>query len=391
MTGYGTFTQPCHTSIHNTRMYLLFPALAINAENQQLGWKQKTCIADQDNDEVNLDNPTQADIDKYIEGFKNVLCRLKDYIDPLNELPFCFVEYKIMTFDEAKEIERSKPKTIEIVAKIKECLEKDPKFCLSILTALIDNDQEHIAKFIVSSGKNTRSPDRVLKKEEKEAIDQNMFCLEKLVIPRANDFLVMLVGQKCITTNHKEWIMSYKEKNKDVYQLFEILKRRSFKHFSDFNSCLEAIGHTKIVDVLMKGGVIEITIHLKGIESRSDRESIEKGIIKQLCGYIDDQHGNTLEENQKSFIDKLIELLNDHRIKFIACYPTHSIVMYFQCATDVSQEWLIDFCANGGLRKELKTLFRGVTTGTEQILQPRHRFVQGTFFQKTLHRYNDSL
>ena len=55
------------------------------------------------------------------------------------------------------------------------------KTCVAILKALIENDQSHIAKYIVSSGMNTRSPDRVLKKEEKEAIDENMFCFGEVV------------------------------------------------------------------------------------------------------------------------------------------------------------------------------------------------------------------
>ena len=325
--------------------------------------KQTTSIPDQDNDEINLENPTSADIDKYNKGFAKVLGKLEGYIDPFNKLPFCFLEYKIMTFEEAERIDRSKPQTtLEMVAKMNEYLRKDSQNCLPILKALIENDQTHIAKFIVNSGMNNRSPDRVLKKEEKEAIDENMFCLEKLVSPHVNVFLVMLVAQKCITANHKEWILSYKQENKDVYQLFEILKRRSFRHFSDFNRCLEGMGHREIVDVLRAGGIVEITNHLKGIENLSDRETIEKGIIEKLCGYVEDNHSNALNKEQQSFIEKLMALLNDHQIKFIACYPTHSIALYFQCEANVSQEWLNNFCQNGAMRKELKTMFR--------VLQP---------------------
>ena len=328
------------------------------SDNHQSELKHRPGIEDQDDDKMNLDNPTSTEIAKYNKGFEKVRSQLDGYIDPLNKLPFCFVDKEIMTYDEAEKIELSKPETIRIVAKMNECLKKDPQNCVSILKALIENDQTHIAKFIVSSGMNTRSPDRVLSKEEKKAINQNMFCLEKLVSPHVNVFLVVLCARECITDNHKEWIISYKAQNKDVYQLFEILKRRSFRHFSDFTSCLEEIGHKNIVDVLRAGGVVEITNHLLGIKSRSDREDIEREIIKKLCGYIDSQHKNTLEENQKSFIDRLFALLNKHQIKFIACYPTHSIVLYFQCETTVSQKWLEKFCKNGGLKEEMKTLFR---------------------------------
>ena len=345
---------------HSKHKRILFVSVsAIDAGEQSPVPEQTPCIADPDNDEINLDHPTKTDIDKYNKGFAKVLGKPEGYIDPYNKLPFCFLEYEIMTFEEAERIERSKPQTtLEIVAKMNEYLRKDSQNCLPLLKALIENDQMHIAKFIVNSGMNNRSPDRVLEKEEKEAIDQNMFCLEKLVSPHVNVFLVMLVGRKCITANHKEWIIGYKTENKDVYQLFEILKRRSFKHFSDFNNCLEAIGHKKIADVLRTGGVVEIINHLKGIESRPDRETIEKRIIAQLCGCIDTPNDNTLNEEQKSFIDKLITFLNDHQIKFIACYPTNSIALYFQCGTRVSQQWLVNYCEHGGLRKELRTLFR---------------------------------
>ena len=328
--------------------------------NRQPVSEQTTCIEDQDSDEINLDNPTKTDITKYIKGFENVLCRLKDYIDPLNELPFCLAEHGIITFDEAKDIERSKPRTLEIVAKINECLKKDPKICLSILKALIENDQTHIAKFIVSSGKNTHSLDRVLQKKEKEAIDGNMFCLEKLVRPSVNHFLVLLVELKCVTANHKQWIIDCEKEKKDVYYLFEILKRRSYRHFTDFLSCLQWTGHKILLDVLEKGGVVEITNHLKGIEHRSDREIIEKGIIAQLCGYVDSKDENKLNDEQKVFIERLFKILNqkENKIRFIGCYTTKSIALYLQCETDSSQKWLVDFCEKGELKMELKTLFR---------------------------------
>ena len=36
--------------------------------------------------------------------------------------------------------------------------------------------------------------------------------------------------------------------------------------------------------------------------------------------------------------------------------------MYFQCETEVSREWLVNFCKDGGLKEELEDLYR--------ILQP---------------------
>ena len=80
------------------------------------------CIGDQNNDEINLENP---DIAKYKTGFEKVQCKLIDYIDPFNKLPFCCVENEIMTFEEADAIERFKPQTTqEIVSKMNAFLKK---------------------------------------------------------------------------------------------------------------------------------------------------------------------------------------------------------------------------------------------------------------------------
>ena len=335
----------------------------INADKQCTEHEQTSCEADQENYEIILENPSPTDITKYIKGFEKVRSKLKDYIDPLNELPFCFADHKIMTFEEANEIERLRPNTTrEIVAKMNECLRKDSKNCLPILKALIENDQTHIAKFIASSGKNIHSVDRVLKKEERDVIDENMFYLEKLVNTQVNDFLVLLVGMKCITTIHKEWIISYKKENRDVYQLFEIIKRRSFLHFIDFKSCLEGTGQKLIVDVLRKGGVVEITNHLEGIENREDLDVIENGIIDKLTGYVSHGTESKLNKEQQFFVDILIDLLNkkENRIRFIGSFRTHSIALYFQCETNDSHKWLVNFCKNGELKMELENMFRSL-------------------------------
>ena len=248
-------------------------------------------LTNQDDDnEINLENPSPRDIIKYCEGFMNVRNKLEAYIDPWNELPLHLAKYGIMIPDEADEFDCASPQsTPQISTAIYRCLKRDSNNCIPILKALIEDDQTHIAKFIASSGKNIRSLDRVLTKEEREAIDRNMFCLEKLVSTRDNDLLVLLVAQKCITPTHKDWIISYKKDNKDVYHLFEIVKRRSFQHFTDFKSCLEGTGQNLTVEVLRKGGVVEITNHLKGIESRTDLDTIEIGIIEKNSGNVGQQ------------------------------------------------------------------------------------------------------
>ena len=161
----------------------------------------------------------------------------------------------------------------------------------------------------------------------KKPSTRTCFILEKLIRPHIDEFLYELIEVGCITDNHKNWVIETTETTKHVGELFEILKRRSLKHFNDFRKWLQEECHDKIVDVLTKGGVVEITIHLKGIEylSTKEKETIEKGIINKLCSYVDDDKENKLTEEQKLFIDKLIAMLNnkENKIKFIRSFPTN--------------------------------------------------------------------
>ena len=238
----------------------------------------------------------------------------------------------IMTPDEADRIDCKKPNVTRVfVDKMKECLKNNSQNCITMLNALVENDQTHIAKFIVSFGKYTNSPDRVLTKSEQKAIQQNMFCLEKLTRPNINDFLDQLVEVGCITDKHTNWVLETTETNKHVNELFKILRRRGFKHFNDFREWLQGAGHKKFLDVLTKGGVVEIPIHLKGIENLSEKDKIriEKGIIEKLCSYEDGEKENKLNKEQRSFVDELISMLNKNKIKFTHSFPTNSIAMYF--------------------------------------------------------------
>ena len=144
-----------------------------------------------------------------------------------------------------------------------------------------------------------------------------------MISTRVNDFLALLVAEKCITPTHRDWIIGCRKENKDVFYLFEIIKRRSFQNFIDFRKCLAGAGQKLIVDVLRKGGVVvEITNHLKGIESRKDLDTIEKGIIEKLSGYVGNKSDSKLNEEQTFFIDKLIAILNkkENRIKFVGSF-----------------------------------------------------------------------
>ena len=314
-------------------------------------------MADQDQGE------NRTVIDKYNTGFQHVRYKLRNYIDPLNELSYCLTTYGIMTLDEADDIEKSKPYSApEIVTKMTECLRKDPQKIIQILKALHENDQAHISEFIVNAGECTQSPNRVLTDTEQKIIEQNRFCLEKLIRPCVNEYIVPLVKIRCITEHHRQWIDKWYRKDNDAYKLFEILMRRSFKHLSDFSSFMVQKGHNIIVDVLEKGGVEEITVHLKGITNLSEKMNIEKGIIEKLCDCVNENTKNKLNKEQQRFIDELFALLHKHDVKFLAGYPTKSIALYFQCGTKASQDWLVGHCKSKRLNNELKILY--------QILQP---------------------
>ena len=290
--------------------------------------------------------------------------KLDEYIDPLNKLPVYFKKYGIMTRAEADKFDCTEPlATRELLKKMMEFLEKDSKNCVPILKALNEDDQMHIAKFIASSGKNTRSPDRVLTKEQKVDIDQNMFCLDKFIRPHVNDYVVRLAGQKCITDLHKQWIFKWRKQHGDVYQLFEIMKRRSFKHLIIFYDLLLEKGHKITAEILAKGGISEIISSMEGIEHFfSDRKKkiFERRIIEKLRVYVNEDNGNKLYGKYKSIIDAFITSLNerDKRIRLFGCFLTNSIALYFQCETIESQEWLENFCKNGGLKSRLEALYR---------------------------------
>ena len=264
---------------------------------------------------------------------------------------------EIITFEKAREIEKFKPeRAFELVAMMNECLSQSQK-CLLIIQALIADDQEHIVKFIVCSGEDIHSSDRVLTEEQQNAIDRNMFYLKRLakIVTDFNDFLDCLVKDKCIAPRHRDWIKTRSAEFEDGFELFQILKRRSFGHFSKFIDSLFNRGYKELVGAQMTGGVMEIRIVVGGVEDEQYLKEIEGRILEKLYGYQHTTVENKLSDEEKSCIEKFMSLLNE--ITLLDSFPTKSISMYFQCKTNVSQEWLVSFCKNDGLRKELKTLY----------------------------------
>ena len=72
------------------------------------------------------------------------------------------------------------------------------------VAALCEDEQDHIAKFIVTAGRETNSDERLLPRELRKVIDDNMFCLEKLIDTEKRDLLHKLVRAKCIRARHRE-------------------------------------------------------------------------------------------------------------------------------------------------------------------------------------------
>ena len=138
---------------------------------------------------------------------------------------------------------------------------------LQFLDALEDENQDHIVKYVLTSGTNN-DDDRVLNGEEIRIISNNMFGLVNLIDPNRMSFLYRLVQCECITDTHKERVASCREKDKKVDELLTILKRRRYRDFCNFEKCLNDTMQNKIVDILEKGGLVAVCVKLREREDK---------------------------------------------------------------------------------------------------------------------------
>ena len=199
-----------------------------------------------------------------------------------------------------------------------------------------------------------------LPRELRKVIDDNMFCLGKLIDTEKHDLVYMLATGNCITSRHRDRVIRSKPKDK-AYELLIILQRRRYKDFFNFMKCLRKTLQRNIVKILKEGGVTEIKVQM--LQERTDKKNIETELIRKLTGYVAEDKASYLSENQKQIVDAILAELAENDIYFIGtCTGTSkgSISMFLQGGRDDSLQVLNDGCESGSLKDKLETGFRSL-------------------------------
>ena len=310
--------------------------------------------------EVDLENCLPADI---IRGFKEVQRKgsdLEDYIDPENGLLNRLYNQRIIDNSEVDILQKLTPYQNRNGELLRRIDVKINSISREFIEALCQDDQDHIAKFIVTAGCETDSDERLLPRELRKVIDDNMFCLEKLIDTEKRDLLHKLVQAKSITSRHRDRVIESKPDDK-AYGLLVILQRRRYKDFFNFMECLRRTMQKNIVKILKKGGVTEIKVQL--LQERSDKKNIVTELIKKLTGYVDKDKESELSDDQKKFVDEFLTQLAENDIYFIGtCKETlkSSISMFVQGREDNPLPMLNEDCESGLLQVKLERLFRSL-------------------------------
>ena len=284
---------------------------------------------------------------------------LEDYIDPENGLLNRLYNQRIIDDSEVDILQKITPyQTLngELLRRIDIKINSISK---QFMQALCQDDQDHIAKFIVTAGCETISNERLLPRELRKIIDNNMFCLKKLVDTEKLDFLMKLVAADCIRARHRDRVIHSKPEDK-AYELLIILQRRRYKDFLNFMECLRKTMQNNIAKILEKGGVTEIKVQL--LQERGDKRNIEAELIKKLTGYVGEDNASVLSEDQKTIVDELLAKLAENGICFIGtCLDTTSeggLSMFFQAEKDDPCLFLKSGSESGSLKAMLETWFR---------------------------------
>ena len=298
-----------------------------------------------------------------IEGFKEVQRKgsdLEDYIDPENGLLYRLSNQAIIDYADIKILEKMKPYQLlngELLGKIGININSiSNKF----IEALCQDEQVHIAKFIVTAGCETDSDEQLLPRELRKVIDDNMFCLEKLIDTEKHDLVYKLVQANCITSRHRDRVIRSKPEE-NAYELLIILQRRRYRDFFNFMKCLRKTMQNNIVKILEKGGVTEIEVQL--FQERTDRRNIEAELIRKLTGYVNEDIASDLSEDQKQIVDKLLAELAENDIYFIGtCTSTSkgSVSMFLQGRQDDPLPVLNNGCESGSLKVTVEEIFRSL-------------------------------
>ena len=243
--------------------------------------------------------------------------------------------------------------------------------CKQFIEALCEDEQDHIAKFIVTSGYKTDSDERLLPRELKKVIDENMFCLKVLIDTDRQDLLMKLIAAKCIRAIHRDRVMNFKPDEEKAYQLLIIIQRRRYKDFTNFMKCLRETLQKHVVNVLEKGGVTEVKVQL--FQNRSDKRIIAAELVRKLTGCVDGSNESDLSEDQKKIVIEILAELKENDIHFIGkCIITagsDSVSLFSQAENDDSIGLLKISCESGSLKNTLET-----------VADPGHLVGGGDFF-----------
>ena len=295
-------------------------------------------------------------------GFEKVKSKgdeLKDYIDPENGFLYRLKLHGIINkkeFDDLKNITPYQSLNERLIIAIEKKIKSQSE---QFIKALCEDEQDHIAKFIVTAGCSTDSDERLLPREFRKVIDKNMFCLKVLIDTERQDLLMKLVAANCIREIHRDRVMNFKPDEERAYQLLIIIQRRRFKDFFNFMECLRKTMQTNIVKVLEKGRVSEIKVQL--LKNRHDERNIAAELVRKLTGcIIDEGNESNLSEDQKKIVNEILAELKENDIHFVGtcAVPSNSdsLPMFFQ--SKAKNSFLKNGCESGTLKNTLEKLFR---------------------------------
>ena len=296
-----------------------------------------------------------------VTGFKKVPRKdLEDYIDPENGLLERLGCHEIIGNQEINNFKQITPYQSlngELLRTIGMNIDSISK---PFIEALCEDEQDHIAKFIATGGCKTDSDERLLPRELRKVIDDNMFCLEKLIDTEKRELLMKLVAANCIRSIHRDRVMNFKPDEEKAYQLLIIIQRRRYKDFFNFMECLRETLQRNVVKVLEKSGVTEVKVRL--LQNRSDKRNIAAELVRKLTGCVDESNESGLSEDQKRIVNELLKELEENDIHFIGtCTITadsDSMSLFFQVENDDSNRLPEIECESGSLTDKLEKWFR---------------------------------
>ena len=305
--------------------------------------------------EIKTSINTSEDRKQFINGFNDVWLSLGKYLDSENGLLECLSFHGVITNTEYNTLVNVTPNQDRNGRLIRQFLKpKITEICKNFVDALIENDQKHIVAHIMSSGQN-QGEDRLLNPEEIKIIDNNMFGLIFLIQPYKMNFLYRLVSRNCITSSHKEKIESKEEFSKKVDELLTILKRRRYKDLCNFKQCLHDTMQNKIVELFEKSGLV--AIHVK-LVNRPDIHFIESALIAHLTDYVDGNIRNTLSDEQRQFVDNILQELERAEIHLLGTSAWHSMAVFCMCSSANSFQVIRREFESGRLKIILEKVYR---------------------------------